>query len=219
MSNLVNCLEVHLAGADLSRAELESQCSEAGSLGLRAVCVNGSRVELAYALLEATSVKVVALVGYPLGATDSDVKRFETEVAIDHGAQEVEVVLNAGRLKDGDGKGVLRELRDMVESADERPVRAILNSSLLTPEEIKLACEFVVDSGVQLISTCTGLMADATAADVERLRALVGPKFGVKATGKFQDPRLAEALVAAGATRIGSPNAIALARSLSPVAS
>src|SRR5207244_241109 len=137
----------------------------------------------AYALLEDSEIKVIGLVGFPFGASDADVKRYETEVAIDHGAHEIEMVVNLGRLKEGDSSYVLRELRDIAEDADERPVSVSLETSLLTPEEKHLACVLALDSGVHFVSTGTGLNAAATVADVQSLRAAVGDKFGVKASG------------------------------------
>ena len=124
---------------------------EGSARGFHGVCVGGSRVELACSLLEDTEVKVTGLVGFPFGAGDSDAKRYETEVAIDHGAQEIETVLNVGRLKDGDHGYVLRELRDIAEAADQRPVKVILETSLLTLEEKNLACQLVLDSGAHCV--------------------------------------------------------------------
>ena len=172
------------------------------------VCVCGSRVELAHSLLEDSEVKVTGLVGFPLGAADADAKRYETEVAIDHGAQEIEAVLNIGRLKDGDDRYVLRELRDLAEAADERPVKIILETGLLTPEEVLRACELAVASGVHCVCTGTGLRSAATVQDVQSLRAAVGEKFGVKAAG-LSDAQTAQALLEAGATRLGIAEGVA----------
>src|SRR5439155_4349775 len=97
--------------------------------------------------IEGSDVKVSGVVGFPTGAVSSDTKRFETEAAIDDGAQEIDVVLNIGKLKDGDDKYVLRELRDVVEAADERTVKIILETCLLTDEEKIHACKWVVESG------------------------------------------------------------------------
>jgi deoxyribose-phosphate aldolase len=113
-------------------AQVERLCAEAREHGFFSVCVNGSRVELARHCLEDTPVKVAAVVGFPLGAMNSDTKRFETEAAVDEGAQEIDLVLNIGRLKDGDDKYVLRELRDVVEAAEERTVKVILETCLKT---------------------------------------------------------------------------------------
>ncbi len=128
-------------------------------------------------------------------------------MAIDHGAQEIETVLNVGRLKDGDHDYVLRELRDIAEAADQRPVKVILETSLLTLEEKNLACQLVLDSGAHCV--CTGLMSAATVEDVRRLRAAVGERFGVKA-GSLSDLQTVLELLEAGATRLGTMEAAAL---------
>ena len=195
-------LEHTLVRPDATRQDLEQLCAAARAQGSHGVCVCGSRVELACSLLEDTEVKVTGLVGFPLGASDADAKRYETEVAIDVGAQEIETVLNVGRLKDGDHRYVLRELRDIAEAADQRPVKVILEMGLLTPEQVRLACELALDSGVHCVCNATGLRSAATVQDIQRLRAAVGEKFGVKAAG-LSDKQTALALIEAGATRIG----------------
>src|SRR2546425_5672313 len=118
---------------------------------------------------------------------DSDTKRFETEAAIDNGAQEIDVVINIGRLKDDDDNYVLRELRDVVEAADGRPVKVILETGLLMRGEKIRACHLVLDSGAQFVKTSTGFSGGATIDDVKLLREIVGPKFGVKAAGGIRD--------------------------------
>lgn len=203
-------LDHTLLRADATQRDIERLCVEARAQGFHGVCVNGSRVELAYALLEESAVKVIALVGYPFGSTDADVKRYETEVAVDHGAQEIEVVINVGRLKDGDQGYVLRDLRDLAEAADERPVTVVLEVSLLTEEETRLACALALDSGVTAVGTGTCQSDRATVAAVRTLRAAVGADFGVKAAGGIADAATALALIEAGATRLGSSESLAL---------
>jgi deoxyribose-phosphate aldolase len=207
-AELARRIEHTLVRPDATRRDLELLCAAARAQGSHGVCVCGSRVELACSLLEDTEVKVTGMVGFPLGAEDADAKRYETEVAIDEGAQEIETVLNVGRLKDGDHRYVLRELRDIAEAADQRPVKVILEMSLLTPEEVRLACELALDSGVHCVCTGTGLRSAATAQDVQSLRAAVGEKFGVKAAG-LSDAQTALALIEAGATRIGAAEGLA----------
>jgi deoxyribose-phosphate aldolase len=192
-----------LARLDARRRDVEQLCADARTERSHCVCVSGSHVELACALLEDSEVKVSALIAFPLGAADTDAKRFETEVAIDHGAHEIEVVLNLGRLKDGDHHYVLREMRDIAEAADERPVKVILEMGLLTAEEVHSACEAALDSGVHCVCTGTGLRSVATLQEVQTLRAVVGERFGVKASGVTDAPT-ALALLEAGASRLGT---------------
>ena len=207
-AELARRIEHTLVRPEATRRDLEQLCAAARALGSNAVCVGGSQVELACSLLEDSEVKVTGMVGFPLGAADADAKRYETEVAIDHGAQEIETVLNVGRLKDGDHGYVLRELRDIAEAADGRHVKVILQTELLTPEEVRLACELALDSGAHCVCTGTGLRSAATVQDVQSLRAAVGEKFGVKAAG-LSDAQTALAMIDAGATRIGAAEGLA----------
>jgi deoxyribose-phosphate aldolase len=201
-TELVRRIERTLTRADATQRDVEQLCQQARAQSWHSVCVCGSRVELACSLLDETGVKVTGLVGFPHGAADSDAKRFETEVAVDHGAHEIEVVLSIGRLKDGDDRYVLRELRDIAEAADERPVKVVLETTLLTPDEIKRACALTLDSGAHCVCTGTGLLAAPTADVVQQLRAAVGVKFGLKAAG-VRDLQSAMAMIDAGATRLG----------------
>jgi deoxyribose-phosphate aldolase len=135
----------------------------------------------------------------------TDAKRLEVEAAIDDGAQELDVVLNIGRLKDGDDAYVLRELRDLVEVAEERTVKVILETSLLSRDEKIRACRLVVESGAHFVKTSTGFgSAGATTHDVQLLRECVGPGFGVKASGGIRDARIALGMIESGATRLGT---------------
>lgn len=200
---------------DATAADIERLCAEARQHGFYSVCVNGSRVVLARHLLEDSNVKVACVVGFPLGAMSSDAKRFETEAAIDDGAQEIDMVINIGRLKDGDDKYVLRELRDVVEAADERTVKVILETSLLSDEEKIRACHLVLDSGAHFVKTSTGFgTGGATIHDVKLLRAAVGPRFGVKASGGIRDAATAIAMIEAGATRLGTSASVAIVQGL-----
>ena len=206
-AELVRRLELTLARPEATRQDLQKACATARGRGFHSLCVSGSRVELARTLLDDSEVKVTGLIGFPLGATDADAKRYETEVAIDHGAQEIETVLNIGRLKDGDHQYVLRELRDVAEAADERPVKVILETGLLTADERALACQLVLDSGTHCVGT--GSSGLVTAADVRALRLAVGEKFGVKAAG-WRELQEAMALMEAGATRLGIADGLAM---------
>ncbi len=204
-----------LFSADATRRDIEKLCAEAREHGFFSVCVNGSRVELARAALDESEVRVVALVGFPLGAGDPDAKRYEVEIAVDHGAHEIDFVINIGRLKDGDGDYVLREMRDIVEAADERPAKAVLEGHLLTREEKILACRLALDSGAQFVCTSTNFHApDVTVEEVRLLRETVGDEFGVKAAGGIRNARTALALIEAGATRIGTMAGVGLTEGL-----
>lgn len=211
--DLAGYIEHTLLKPDATRAAIEKLCAEAREHQFFGVCVNGTRVVQARALLDETQIKVITAVGFPLGAMDGDAKRYETEVAIDNGAHEIDVVLNIGRLKDGDHAYVLRELRDVVEAADERPVKVILETCLLTEQEKIVACQLVLDSGAKFVKTSTGFSSGgATIEDVKLLRATVGSKFGIKAAGGIRDTVTALAMIEAGANRIGTSAGVAIVR-------
>ena len=200
---------------DATAKDIEKLCAEAHTHRFYSVCVNGSRVELARHLLEDSDVHVACVVGFPLGAGIPDAKRFETEAAVDDGAQEIDVVLNLGQLKDGNDKFVLRELRDVVQAADGNPVKVIIETCLLTHAEKIRACRLVVDSGAQFVKTSTGFSTGgATVDDVKLMRETVGANFGVKASGGIRDTRTALAMIAAGATRLGTSASVAIVKGL-----
>jgi deoxyribose-phosphate aldolase len=200
---------------DATAAQIEKLCAEAREYSFFSVCVNGCWVTAARHFLDGSDVKVASVAGFPLGAMSSDSKRFEIEAAIDDGAHEIDVGLNIGRLKDGDDKYVLRELADLAEAADERTVKVILETCLLTDEEKVRACKLVVESGAHFVKTSTGFSTGgATVADVKLMRETVGPKFGVKASGGIRDAQTTLTMIEAGATRLGTSAGIAIINSL-----
>jgi deoxyribose-phosphate aldolase len=209
-ADLARLIDHTLLTADATADDIKKLCTEARENNFFSVCVNGGWVATAYHLLEDSEVKIVGVAGFPLGAMTSDAKRFEAEAAVDDGAHEIEVVLNHARLKMGDDKFVLREIIDVVESADERTVKVILETSLLTEAEKIRAVQLIVESGAQFVQAATGFSdSRATSDDVKLLRETVGREFGIKAAGvnNFQN---ALALIAAGATRLGTSSGIVL---------
>jgi deoxyribose-phosphate aldolase len=209
--DLARHIDHTLLKADARAADIEKLCAEAREHAFWSVCVNGSRVTQAASLLENSEVKVTAVVGFPLGAMDSDAKRFETEGVIDLGAQEIDLVLNIARLKDGDDRYVLREIRDVVEAAQGVPVKVIFETCLLTTEEKLRACSLSVEAGARFVKTSTGFSTGgATLEDVRLMREAVGPKIGVKASGGIRDTATALAMIAAGANRLGTSAGVAI---------
>jgi deoxyribose-phosphate aldolase len=202
-SELPGIIEMPLWLVNATAKDVEAVCRKAREQKVYGVCVASSRVELAASLLDDSNLKLTALIGTS-GNEDGDVKRYETEIAVDYGAQEIEVCLNVGRLKDGDRKYVLRELRDVAEAADERIVKVEIRPRLLTREELQLACALVLDSGAHFVSA--RYITAPNLDDIKACREAVGPKFGVKAGEEALDTQTALALVAAGATRLGAPN-------------
>ena len=211
MQNLAPFIDHTLLKPDATAREIEQLCAEARQHGFHSVCVNSSRVALAHSLIVDSPVVVASVVGFPLGAMDSDAKRYETELAVDLGAEEIDVVINIGKLKDADDKFVLRELRDVVEAANDRVVKVILETCLLTREEIIRGCHLVLDSGAKFVKTSTGCSkSGATVEGVQLLREIVGRDFGVKAAGGIRDRATAEAMITAGATRLGTSAGVAI---------
>lgn len=210
---LARFLDATLLRADATKAEVSRICATARELGLGGVCVNTSRVAEAYDLLEDSSVKLIAAIAWPLGAMDADAKRYETEVAVDNNAHFIEVVANLGRVKDGDRAYVLRELRDVIEAADERPVSVVFEPALLAPPEIQSLCEISEEAGAKgLVSS-----GDARLEGIRRIRGFVSETFAVKACGGITDGASSMALLEAGATRIGVMDAAAILRSCGAV--
>ena len=215
---LASFIDHTLLKPDATTEQIEKLCAEAREHKFFSVCVNGSRVAEARHFLEGSDVKVASVVGFPLGAMSTDAKRFETEATIDDGAQEIDLVLNVGRLKDGEDKYVFRELCDVVEAADEHTVKVILETCLLTDEQKILACRMVVESGAHFVKTSTGFSTGgATIADVKLMRTTVGPKFGVKASGGIRDTQAALAMIEAGATRLGTSASVAIVNGLAGI--
>ncbi len=211
MSDLAQFIDHTLLKPDATRAQIETLCAEAAEHNFATVCVNGSRVELAYSLLEESDVQVATVVGFPLGAMEADVKRYETEAAIDAGAGEIDMVMNVGRFKDGDHDYIVREIRDVVEAADDRVVKVILETCLLTDDEIVQACKLVVQAQAHFVKTSTGFgSAGATIEHVKLMRETVGQFAGVKAAGGIRNAADAHAMIEAGATRLGTSGGVAI---------
>lgn len=211
MSELARYIDHTLLKPEATRAQIEQLCAEAAEHQFASVCVNGSRVELAYSLLEESEVQVCTVVGFPLGAMDADAKRYETEAAVDAGAQEIDMVMNVGRFKDGEHDYIVREIRDVVEAADDRIVKVILETCLLTDDEIAQACKLVVQAQAHFVKTSTGFnSAGATLEHVKLMRETVQQFAGVKAAGGVRNAADARAMIEAGATRIGTSNGVAI---------
>jgi len=211
MSDLASYIDHTLLKPEATREQIETLCAEAAEHKFSTVCVNGSRVELAYSLLEESDVQVAAVVGFPLGAAEADSKRYETEVSIDQGAGEIDMVMNVGRFQDGDHDYIVREIRDVVEAADDHVVKVILETCLLTDAQIEQACKLVVQAQAHFVKTSTGFgSAGATIEHVKLMRETVGQFAGVKAAGGIRDAATARAMIEAGATRLGTSNGVAI---------
>lgn len=186
--------------------EFAALCASVRAKVVRALAVNGSRVMLAAAGLEDSSVQLIALAGFPLGASDTDVKRYEVEVAVDFGAQEIELVLNLDHLKNANHKALLREIHDVVEAADGRHVCVVLETRALTRAEIVTFSGVLSDSGIKTVSTGTDFWPDTRvdADDIKAIRDALDAKIAIKAVGNIREAETVQALLDAGAARIGT---------------
>lgn len=187
------------------RSDIERACQVARARGCASVCINPIHVALASELLEGTPVKVVSVVGFPFGASHTAVKAMETTMAVRDGADEVDMVIAIGRLKDGDGAYVEADIAAVVEAADGRPVKVVLECGLLTDAEKRQAVEIAIRAGAAFVKTSTGFLGSgATLHDVTLLRRAAGTAIAVKATGGIRFYEDAVALVEAGAVRLGT---------------
>lgn len=188
-------------------AQIAQLCREAREHSFAAVCVNPVNVKLCAELLKGTPVKVCSVVAFPLGATLPEVKVYEAERVIADGAQEIDMVINIGALKAGDDELVKRDIAGVVRvcHAHGAICKAIIEAALLTEEEKIRACTLAKAAGADFVKTSTGFgPGGATVEDVALMRRVVGPELGVKAAGGIRSFKDVEALVKAGATRIGA---------------
>lgn len=214
-AQLAALIDHTLLKPEATAAQIEALCAEARQYGFASVCVNPAYVRLAARRLRRSGVAVCTVAGFPLGATLPEVKAFEAGRALALGASEIDMVLNIGALKDGDHALVARDIRAVVKVAHAAGalVKVILETCLLTDDEKSAACHLAQKARADFVKTSTGLSTGgATTADVALLRAAVGPKMGVKAAGGIRSLADAQAMVAAGATRLGTSAGAALMR-------
>lgn len=203
-NNLASYLDHTYLHADATQSDLQRICQEAIDFGFYSVCVNSANVPLVAKILEGTNVKVVSTVGFPLGASRSDLKVFEAREAEKLGAHEVDMVINVGALKDGNEGLVLRDMAQVVSSVS-IPVKVIIETALLNDEEKILACELAKKAGAAFVKTSTGFSSSgATIHDVRLMKKVVGPDMQVKASGGIRTREDAIEMIEAGATRLGT---------------
>jgi deoxyribose-phosphate aldolase len=213
--SLAALIEHTMLSPTATRSMIERHCAEARTHELFAVCVNPIWVARCVALLRETPVRVVTVVGFPLGATTSAAKAFECELALHQGAHEIDMVIQLGALKSADRYLVHEDIQAVVKAAAGRPVKVILETALLTDPEKVLGCALAEQAGAAFVKTSTGFArpeqavagshgTGASVADVRLLRQAVGDRLRIKASGGIRDPGFARELVAAGADRIGT---------------
>lgn len=210
--NIAKYIDHTLLKADATQAEIERLCEEAMAFHFFSVCVNPTWVSTAKKLLNNSKVDVCTVIGFPLGATTSKVKAYETQEAIANGASEVDMVMNIGALKSNNIELVQRDIEAVVNATEgQAQVKVIIETSLLTNEEKKIACQIVEKSGAHFVKTSTGFStAGARIEDIQLMKAIVGEQLGIKASGGIRDATFAKKLIEAGATRIGASASVAL---------
>ena len=194
-----------------TQEQIDHLLSEAVEYQFASVCVNPTWVAHCSKTLAGTGVKVCTVVGFPLGANTSSVKAFETKDAIANGADEIDMVINVGQLKSGQYEVVEADIRAVVEASQDKLVKVIIETCLLTNDEKVKACQLAVSAGADFVKTSTGFSAaGATVEDIVLRRETVGPNIGVKAAGGARSYEDAEAFIEAGATRIGTSSGVAI---------
>lgn len=197
---------------DATEKDIVNLCHEAVKHGFASVCVNPTYICTAARLLHGTNVAPSTVIGFPLGAALTEIKIQEILAAKAHGAREVDVVINIGRVKSGDWKIVQRDIELMVQTAQScgLKIKVIIETALLTENEKKGIAEIVKETGADYIKTSTGFFGGATVEDVRNLKEWVGPAVKVKASGGIRTREFALELIAAGADRLGTSSGVNL---------
>lgn len=201
-----------LLKADAAREQINELCEEAKTYSFASVCVNPVWVKTCAEQLAGTNVKVCTVIGFPLGASTTETKVFEAENAIANGAEEVDMVINIGKLKSGEIGEVRKDIEAVVQAAKGKAiVKVIIETSLLTDAEKRTASEASVLAGADFVKTSTGFSTGgATVEDVKLMRSVVGPEIGVKASGGVRSAEDVKKMIEAGATRIGASSGAAI---------
>jgi deoxyribose-phosphate aldolase len=215
-ANIAAMIDHTLLKADATSSDIRKRCAEARKYQFASVCVNPCWVKLAAAELEGAEVSVCTVVGFPLGANATETKVFETRHAIDQGAREIDMVMNIGELKGGNEDYVAADIRAVVEAAHAKGVivKVILETALLHDTEKAAACRLAKLADADFVKTSTGFgPSGATVADISLMRRAVGPQMGVKASGGIRTLQDFQAMVAAGASRIGASASVRIVES------
>ena len=213
-AQLAKMIDHTLLRADATQSEINQLTEEAKQYQFASVCVNPGWVSYAAKQLQGSGVDICTVIGFPLGASTSETKAFETTDAIAKGATEVDMVINIGALKDGDNELVKRDIAAVVDAARGKALtKVIIETCLLSEEEKIRACKLAVEAGADFVKTSTGFSTGgATKEDIALMRATVGPDIGVKASGGVRSSEDVLIMIGAGATRIGTSGGVAIAK-------
>jgi deoxyribose-phosphate aldolase len=215
--NLNQFIDHTLLKPDANLAMIEKLCQEAKENNFYSVCINSYFVKACTQILSGTSVKVCTVVGFPLGASTMETKRFEAMKAVAEGAKEIDMVLNISAAKSGNWQYVLDDMSSLAQVCHQQGaiLKVILENCLLTQEEKMKACELAVKAGVDFVKTSTGFSTGgATIEDVKLMRSIVGANIGVKASGGIRNTETAMAMIEAGASRLGTSASVEIVKGL-----
>lgn len=215
---LAGMIDHTLLKPDAREIDVQRLCDEARLYGFASVCVNPTWVGLCSAILRDSTPRVCTVIGFPLGSNKTDVKVREAELALNEGAEEFDMVLHIGRLKQADVAYVEQDIaavaRMIKAKSEEHVLKVIFETCLLSDAEIETACKIALSSGADFVKTSTGFSSGGATTDAVRLmRRAVGKDFGVKASGGIRDRAAALAMIEAGANRIGTSSSIAIVSS------
>ena len=198
-----------ILGADITSNQVKKKCDEAKKYNFASVCVNPEQVKLINKELKNSSVKVCTVIGFPLGVNLTEVKVKEAQKAINQGADELDMVMKVGALKENKVDLVKKDIESVVETSGDKVVKVIIETCYLTDEEKVLACKIAKEAGADFVKTSTGFgSGGATIEDIELMRKTVGKNMGVKASGGIHNLKEAKAMIKAGATRIGASSGV-----------
>lgn len=210
-TSLAKYIDHTALASEKNEQDILTLCEEAIDNGFYSVCINPCYIPLAKQKLQNTEIKICTVVGFPLGANSTSVKVFETQQAIEQGAEEIDMVINVGWIKSGKWQAVKNDIAQVKQTCSHIPLKVILETCLLDKNEIIKACEICRELSVAFVKTSTGFnKGGATVEDVKLMKSVVGNNIGVKASGGIRDRETALAMINAGATRIGASASITI---------
>lgn len=212
MENLNKYIEHTLLKQDAQKEDFEKLFAEARENNFLGVCINPAYVKMAKEALEGTDVKVVTVIGFPLGANKTEVKAFEASCAVADGADEIDMVINVSALKDKDYDYVREDIKAVKIASKTSPLKVILETDLLTQDEIKKACELCIEAKADFVKTSTGFVKNGVGAKAEDVRLMYetvsNSGLKVKASGGIRDKEAAIKMIEAGASRLGTSSGV-----------
>lgn len=209
-------IEHTLLKPDATQIQINQLCQEALTHSFKGVCVNSYHIPLVHSILKESSVLIVSVVGFPLGSSFSEVKAFEAKLVQDQGADEIDMVINIGAIKDNLWNHVKEDIKSVTHAVT-IPVKVILETGLLTQEEIIKSSKVAEEAGAQFIKTCTGFASgNATIEHVKLMRSSVSSKVQVKASGGIKTMEQAINLIDAGASRLGTSSGVLIINNQTP---